>query len=228
MFDRRKAEFMFDATVLVSVGGMAFGGSASHVYELATTNGQHGFGAYSVTAISEILFAYSGLEIRRRKDRKAVPAVILVLAAMFIIWANLESTKVRTSTGFIIAVAPALAFGAVAILAETRRWVSKRRPARSQPAARALVSVPETSVAAARVSGRERSATVSASATALGKRAARQAELHRYAETWRASLSTDKPMGTVDVATLANVSETRARNLIREWKISSATDTEGS
>lgn len=219
MFDRRKSEFLFDATVLISVGGMAFGGSASHVYELAISNGQKGFGAYSVTAISEILFAYSGLEIRRRKDRKAVPAIILVLAAMFIIWANLESTTKRTTTGFIISVAPALAFGAVAILAETRSWVSKRRPVRSQPATRTLTLAPETRIAAARSQGGERSSSAVVSAQELGKRAARQAELQGYAEQWRASLTTDKPMTTADVAAIANISQSRARNLVAKWKI---------
>lgn len=223
--------FIFDATVLTSVGGMAFGGSASHVYNLALRNGQEGFGAISVTALAEILFAYSGLEVRRRSGfSKGVPIFWLLLTAAFIVWANLESTTVHTYTGYIIAVAPAVVFAGVATTAETRQWGSgKAKPETivppspvnsSDPVLRSKVRAVHTGKSAdtptvAAVARRR--AVTEPTGRPVTPRGERQDALRAAGREYLASLATETPMGRQEVAQRLGVSPQRAGVLMTRW-----------
>lgn len=236
--------FVFDAVVLTLVGGMAFGGSASHVYHLAIQHGQENFGAWSVTALAEVLFAYSGLEVRRRDGwTKLVPVFWLIVTATFIVWANLESTHDHTLTGYVIAVAPAVVFAGVASTAETRNWrkatptvagairVEGRALATvgvspeddtvhtpAQPSAPIAPEVAQPDHARPQVASRPSAAARTATRRPAGGRQARQAELRRVGADYLARLTGEQPWAAQDVAERLHVSRQRADILIKRWR----------
>ena len=142
---RALAERSFDPLVLTAVGGVAFVGSATHVYELASAHGQHGASAWEVTALTEVLFAYSGVDLRRRAGWwKAAPAIVMLAMCGFMVWANLASTLDRSTAGLLIAVWPAVVFVLNIALAETPRG-ERSQSARALSALSARVSAERSS-----------------------------------------------------------------------------------
>lgn len=117
---RALAERSFTPLVLTAVGGVAFVGSATHVYELASAHGQKGASAWEVTALTEVLFAYSGVDLRRRQGWwKLAPVFVITSMIGFMVWANLTSTTDRSFAGELVAVWPAVVFVLAVALAET-------------------------------------------------------------------------------------------------------------
>jgi hypothetical protein len=232
-WSRERWLLTFDAAVLASVGGMAFGGSATHVYHLAREHGQAGFGAVSVTTLAEILFAYSGLEVRRREGwAKGVPVFWLILTAAFVVWANLRSTGDHSFTGYIVAIAPAVVFVGVATTAETRSWgavaPASHRPEREAATTRGgatapvhpamspkVAPAPTVSVAAKVAPQPQVVSRVEGDATT---RAQRQVELHAVGRAWVASQATAQPLARQDIARRLGVSPQRAGLLISRWR----------
>ena len=200
---RALAERSFDPLVLTAVGGVAFVGSATHVYELASAHGQHGASAWEVTALTEVLFAYSGVDLRRRAGWwKAAPAIVMLAMCGFMVWANLASTLDRSTAGLLIAVWPAVVFVLNIALAETPRGE------RSQ-SARAL---------SARVSAEPSSTERSALIGELGEEWLEPVELLRSARL-RAVPLVERPPGRVGSATARTEPDERSA-LIAEHLVS--------
>ena len=122
-----------DWAVYVVIGGVAFVGSASHVYDLASAHGQPGKHAWEVTALTEVLFAYSGVDLRRRESwLKIIPGVVMACTCAFMIGANLASTTDRSRLGLLVAVWPAAIFLLTVLLAETPRARAARAAKRDE------------------------------------------------------------------------------------------------
>lgn len=121
-----------DTMVLVGLGGITFLGSVDHVLTLAREHGQTGHNAFAIAGSLEILAAYVGLEVRRRKGAgRILPIGLLLVAIAFIMWANVMSTPDRSGTGIALALAAPTAFFALALVAETRHWRAPRRRVRT-------------------------------------------------------------------------------------------------
>jgi hypothetical protein len=131
---REHGAHVVDVGTLLLLGGIAFAGSARHVLKLADEHGQRGLSGWLIAGSMEVLAAFAGWEMRRRKGwLRAVPGAVLVGAAGFIIAANLASAE-ASGWGMALAVTPPAVFLAVVLIAETRHL---HRPRRKAPGAAA-------------------------------------------------------------------------------------------
>lgn len=139
--------------VLLLLGTVGIVGSTRHVLDLAHRHGADGWpappgygaGSWLVAGVWEVMAAFSGWEIKRRRGwQRAVPAATLVLAVVFVLAANLEGSGLpvlgEDVWRYVVAASPAVVFLSAAALVETRQW--RRRPRTRPKTAPVTVSGP--------------------------------------------------------------------------------------
>jgi len=122
--------------ILLLIGGMAGAASFTHVHDWTMHNAPAGTGGWFGWAnaiISELTPTAAGLEIRRRKRQQrsiVYPMAVLIAAAALSLSAQVAEAK-PSSTGWLLAAVPALAFLALSKLVLSR--TATQTPAPSIP-----------------------------------------------------------------------------------------------
>jgi hypothetical protein len=123
---RANRDRIVETLVVGTIAGIAFAASASHVLTLGRAHQVVGWHAWSVGGTVEILAAYAGLESRRRQGlARVLPGLVFVVAASFMILANLavepDAWAARLLPwGQVYSAVPPVAFLAVALIVETK------------------------------------------------------------------------------------------------------------
>jgi hypothetical protein len=111
----RRLENAIQIAIVILIGGMAGAASFTHVHDWTMHNsppGTSGWFGWANAVISELTPTAAGLEIRRRKRARrpvGYPMTVLIAAAALSLTAQV-SQATHTTTGWIVAAVPALAF----------------------------------------------------------------------------------------------------------------------